>query len=200
MINTTTPGKGGSTDEAEEPTPYGREEEYGGEDKYYAGYEYGDENEYSEHSDEEEYRGEDKYYGGYEYGDEKEYSDEEQYVGKQEYDREERSEDISNPTVNEHYLRTPKEKGNLVDLNNNLGITDSIFEAFKKVPNEVKLSIFKEFQSQFISALHELLNDGIIDSVTNKDLYQLQKFDRIVMYAMKILISGGISMRQLNKS
>ena len=127
---------------------YGRKEEYGGEDKYYAGYEYGDEKEYS---DEEEYHGEDNYFGGYEYGDEKEYSDEE-----------ERSKEISNPTVNEHYLRSPKEKDNLVALNNNLGITDSIFEAFMKVPNEVKLSIFKEFQSQFISALHELLNDGII--------------------------------------
>ena len=94
-------------------------------------------------------------------------------------------------TVNAEELKTTEEKDNIKDEPGmKMGITDSIFAAFAKVPNEVKLNIFKEYQSQFISTLHDLLDDGIIDMVTRKELDQLQMFDNIIIDAMKQIISG----------
>jgi len=88
-------------------------------------------------------------------------------------------------------LKRREDTDNIQDIPNvSMGISESIFEAFAKVPNEVKLNIFKEYQSQFISTLHELLDDGVIDMVTRKELDQLQIFDNIVIDAMKKIISG----------
>ena len=82
------------------------------------------------------------------------------------------------------------EKNSMDISNKKLDITNSIFEAFTKVPNEVKLNIFKEFQSQFISTLDQMLDDGLIELVTESELDQLRLFDSIVIDAMKRLISG----------